>query len=197
MKTSVPIMPLLALFWMSWLSPALAQTGPDDFYRPWVDYRNGAVSLAFDQTPIPFAISAIHATTGFQIVVPPASATKVVNLKLSQQPLEPAVRSLISSIGYKNFAFMYDAKGQPHRAIVLSARPVVADERAAVAKPEPIVQPLSADERDKMQKDLERWSELKQEERGRIEDRLKNLPESDERDQLIKLYGAQILAIAK
>jgi hypothetical protein len=48
-----------------------------------------------------------------------------------------------------------------------------------------------------MQKDLERWSELKQEERGRIEDRLKNLPESDERDQLIKLYGTQILAITK
>jgi hypothetical protein len=197
MKTCVSIISLLALLWTSRLSPALAQTGPDEFYRPWVDYRNGAVSLAFDQTPIPFAISAIHATTGFQIVIPLASATKVVNLKLSQQPLEPAVRSLISSIGYKNFAFMYDAKGHPHRAIVLGARPDVADERAAVAKTESVVQPLSPDERDKMQKDLERWSELKQEERGRIEDRLKNLPESDERDQLIKLYGTQILAITK
>jgi len=92
---------------------------------------------------------------------------------------------------------MYDEKGHPHRAVVLSTRPDVADARAAAAKIEPVVQPLSADERDKMQKDLERWSELKQEERGRIEDRLKNLPESDERDQLIKLYGTQILAITK
>ena len=197
MKIRLLIISLLALCWISRLSPALAQTGPDDFYRPWVDYRNGAVSLAFDQTPIPFALSAIHATTGFQIVVPPASATKMVNLKLDYQPLEPAVRSLISSIGYKNFAFMYDEKGHPHRAVVLSARPDVVDARVAAAKTEPVVQPLSADERDKMQKDLERWSELKQEERGRIEDRLKNLPESDERDQLIKLYGTQILAVTK
>jgi len=197
MKTRLLIISLLALCWISRLSPALAQTGPDDFYRPWVDYRNGAVSLAFNQTPIPFALSAIHATTGFQIVVPPASATKMVNLKLDHQPLEPAVRSLISSIVYKNFAFMYDEKGHPHRAVVLSTRPDVADARAAAAKIEPVVQPLSADERDKMQKDLERWSELKQEERGRIEDRLKNLPESDERDQLIKLYGTQILAVTK
>ena len=70
----------------------------------------------------------------------------------------------------------------------------VADARAAAAKNEKL---LSADERDKMQKYLERWSELKQEERGRIEDRLKNLPESDERDQLINVYGTQILAITK
>lgn len=197
MKTCVPIMSLVAILGIAGLSPVLAQTGPDDFYRPWVDYRNGAVSLAFDQTPIPFAISAIHATTGFQIVVPPASATKVVNLTLDHQPLEPAVRSLISSIGCKNFAFMYDEKGRPRRAVVLGARPDVADARAAVAKTESMVQPLSPDERDKLQKDLERWSELKQEERGRIEDRLKNLPESDERDQLIKLYGRQILALTK
>ena len=197
MKIRLLIISLLVLCWIAWLSPALAQTGPDDFYRPWVDYRNGAVSLAFDQTPIPFALSAIHATTGFQIVVPPASATKMVNLKLDHQPLEPAVRSLISSIGYKNFAFMYDEKGHPHRAVVLSARPDVADARAAAAKTESVIPPLSADERDRMQKDLERWRELKQEERGRIEDRLKNLPESDERDQLIKLYGSQILAITK
>jgi hypothetical protein len=120
----------------------------------------------------------------------------VVNLKLHQQPLEPAVRSLISSIGYKNFALMYDEKGQPNRAVVLGARPE-ADERAVEAKTEATIQPLSSEEREKMQKELERWGELKQEERGRIEDRLKNLPESDDRDQLVKLYGRQILASTK
>ena len=186
-------LPIISLAVFLSTPAARAQTDVNDFYRQWVDYRNGAVSLAFDQTPIPFAISALHATTGFQIIVPSASEIKVVNLKLHQQPLEPAVRSLISSIGYKNFAMMYDEKGQANRAVVLGAQPQI-DERTAVAKTESMTLPLSSDEREKLQKDLERWGDLKQEERGRIEDRLKDLPESDERDQLIKLYGRQILA---
>jgi len=190
MRTCLPIVSLAAFLWTP---AARAQTEVNEFYRQWVDYRNGAVSLAFDQTPIPFAISALHATTGIQIIVPPVSEIKVVNLKLHQQPLEPAVRSLISSIGFKNFALMYDEKGQPNRAVVLGARPQV-DERGTMAKTDAAAPPLSSDEREKLQKDLERWGDLKQEERGRIEDRLKNLPESDERDQLIQLYGRQILA---
>jgi hypothetical protein len=189
-------LPIISLAAFLWTPAARAQTEVNDFYRQWVDYRNGAVSLAFDQTPILFAISALHATTGFQIIIPPVSEIKVVNLKLHQQPLEPAVRSLISSIGYKNFALMYDEKGQPNRAVVLGARPE-ADERAVEAKTEATIQPLSSEEREKMQKELERWGELKQEERGRIEVRLKNLPESDDRDQLVKLYGRQILASIK
>jgi len=59
------------------------------------------------------------------------------------------------------------------------------------------VQALTKDERDRLQKDIERWSELKNEDRGRIEDRLKSLPESEERDQLVKEYGRQILEIKK
>jgi hypothetical protein len=193
MKICLPIISLAAFLWTP---AARAQTEVNDFYRQWVDYRNGAVSLAFDQTPIRFAISALHATTGFQIVVPSVTEIKVVNLKLHQQPLEPAIRSLISSIGYKNFAMMYDENGQPNRAVVLGARPQM-DEPTTVATTESPSLPLSSDEREQLQKDLERWGDLKQEERGRIEDRLKNLPESDERDQLVKLYGKQILASTK
>lgn len=193
MKICLPIIAVAAFLW----TPAAgAQTEVNDFYRQWVDYRNGAVSLAFDQTPIRFAISALHATTGFQIIVPSVSEMKLINLKLHQQPLEPAVRSLISSIGYKNFAMMYDENGQPNRAVVLGARPE-ADVRAVETETEATIQPLSSEEREKMRKELERWGDLKQEERGRIEDRLKNLPESDERDELVKLYGRQILASTK
>jgi hypothetical protein len=179
------------------ISPAYSQSDTEDFYRPWVDYRNGAVSLAFVQTPIPFALFALHATTGFQIVIPPASDKKLINLKIIEQPLEPAVRSFISSIGYKNFAVMYDDKGHPNRAVVLGVRSENTAESGVVAKSEPKAQPLSPEEQDKLQRDLERWNELKQEERGRIEDRLKNLPQSDERDQLVKTYGKQILALTK
>jgi hypothetical protein len=190
-------MSLFGLVSTLFISPAHSQSADTDFYRPWVDYRNGAISLAFERTPIPFALSALHATTGFQIVIPPASERKLINLKINQQPLEPAVRSLITSIGYRNFALIYDDKGQPNRAVVLPVRPEASDERLGLAKTEPPQQPLSTEEQDKLQNDLERWQDLKQEERGRIEDRLKNLPQSDERDQLVKIYGRQILALTK
>jgi hypothetical protein len=197
MKPYLSLMPLFGLVSTLFISPAYSQSNDNDFYRPWVDYRNGAISLAFERTPIPFALSALHATTGFQIVIPPASDKKLINLKITEQPLEPAVRSFITSIGYKNFAVMYDDKGHPNRAVVLAVRPENADESAVVAKSEPKAESLSPEEQDKLQKDLERWNELKQEERGRIEDRLKNLPQSDERDQLVKIYGKQILALTK
>lgn len=197
MKRYVRVMSLFGLVSTLLISPAHSQSDTEDFYRPWVDYRNGAVSLAFVQTPIPFALSALHATTGFQIVMPPASDKKLINLKINEQPLEPAVRSFISSIGYKNFAVMYDDKGHPNRAVVLAVRPDNTGENAVVANSEPKAQSLSPEEQDKLEKDLERWNELKQEERGRIEDRLKNLPQSDERDQLVKTYGKQILALTK
>jgi hypothetical protein len=60
---------------------------------------------------------------------------------------------------------------------------------------EAVVQPLKSEERDTLQKELERWGELKQEERGRIEDRLKTLPPSEEREQLVKEYGRKLLGI--
>ena len=174
-------------------APANGQTMSDDFYQEWIDYRDGEISLAFERMPVQFALYAIHAKTGFQIVIPSKSTTKLVNLRLDRQPLEPAMRSLISVIGYRNFALMYDNNGRPHRAVVLEAQA----QPVAVVQSDSTSQPLTMDERDKLHKDLARWSDLKQEERGRIEDRLKNLPPSDDREQLIKEYGQQVLAFSK
>src|SRR5690348_6972225 len=134
MKRYVRVMSLFGLVSTLLISPAHSQSDTEDFYRPWVNYRNGAVSLAFERTPIPFALSALHATTGFQIVMPTASDKKLINLKISEQPLEPAVRTFITSIGYKNFAVMYDDKGHPNRAVVLAVRPENTDESAIVAR---------------------------------------------------------------
>ncbi len=197
MKTYPFLFSLLTLLATSSMSPAHGQSDLDDFYRRWVSYENGSISLQFEQTPVAFALSALHATTGFQIVMPTPPGTKVVNLKLNQQPLEPAIRSLINSIGYQNFALMYDDQGRPSRAVVLGMRPVVAEEQKTIANAGSTIQTLSLDEQEQLQKELERWGDLNQEERGRIEDRLKQLPQSDERDQLIKLYGRQILALSK
>ena len=178
------------------VAAAVGQTSGDD-YRQWVDYRDGEISIAFDQTPVQFALHAIQVKTGLQIVIPSTSETAVVNLRLHRQALEPALRSFISTVGFKNFALMYDGSGRPHRAVVLRAQPVAVDENVAVVKNDQSIQPLTLDEREKLQKELDRWAELKQEERGRIEDRLRNLPASEEREQLVKEYGRQILSLAK
>jgi hypothetical protein len=172
-----------------------AQNNNNDDFQPWVQFQNGEVSLTFEQTPVAFALYAIQAKTGLQIEVPNVAESKVVNLRLSRQPLEPAVRSLISTIGYKNFAMLYDDTGRPSRAIVLGAQAV--PKPAPAKQTEPAIAPLTVDEREKLQKDLERWSDLKDDERGQIEERLKTLPPSDDRDELIKEFGRQILGARK
>ncbi len=151
--------------------------------------------MAFNQTPLPFALYAIEAKTGFQIVVPSNSEVKLVDLKLERQPFEPAMRALISTMGYNNFALLYDQDGRPHRAVVLGVGYADAKNAAPAQKKEAAVEPLTAQEKEKLQKDLQRWAELNQEERGRIEGRLKTLPPSDEREELVKEYGRQVLAV--
>lgn len=186
-------------FWST--APLRAQGIEEGFYQQAVDYRNGEISMAFDQTPVVVALNVIEAHTGFQIVVPAAAENKLLNLRLNKLALEPAVRSLISTIGFNNFALMYDANGHLSRAVVLGAGSA---ELVAEAKPDGAakaadagVQALNAGERETLERDLERWSELNQEERGRIEDRLKALPPSEEREQLLKEYGRQLLVTKK
>jgi len=178
---------------------AFPQTIADTLYRERVEYEDGKISVDFDQTPLGVALSAIQIKTGLQITVPPATESKLLNLRLSRLPLEPAVRSLIASIGFRNFALVYDEEGYPKRAVVLDARP---EARATPAPAsgtdsgvDPVVEPLRAQERAQLQKELQRWAELKQEDRSRIEERLKTLPPSEDREQLVKEYGRQLLGI--
>ncbi len=185
----------LALFTLAFSTPVAAQTEEEDIYHQWIDYRDGEISVAFEQTPVPFALQALKARTGIQIVVPSTNEAKLVSLRLNRQPLEPAVRSLISTIGYKNFAVMYDETGQPRRAVVLATQP--AQSVSSELESDVVAQPITLEERDQIKKELDRWNELKPEERGRIEERLKHSPSSEERENLLKEYGRQLLAITR
>ena len=181
------------------IQAAGAQTSEEAFYPQWVEYRDDRISLAFDQIRVIDALDAIRQQTGFQFTLPSSADSKLLNLRLERSPLEPAVHSLLSNIGFRNFALIYDERGRPNRAVVLGSQvdraAVVPGESSQTA--EPVVQPLDPGERDTLQKGLERWGELKQEERGRIEDRLKILPPSEEREQLVKEYGRKLLGIRK
>lgn len=179
------------------IAAAAAQTLEESFYRQWVEYRDDHLSVAFDQTPVVVALQAIRQKTGFQFSLPSSADGKLLNLRLDRSPLEPALYSLLSNIGFRNYALIYDERGRPNRAVVLGAQfneaaGLTADSSQTA---EAVVQPLEAEERDTLQKELERWGELKQEERGRIEDRLKTLPPSEEREQLVKEYGRKLLGI--
>ena len=187
----------LALFGVQ---PAFAQVVEEDpFHREWVEYEDGRISVDFDHIPVEIALNVIQVKTGVQIIIPAVTESKLLNLRLNQLPLEPAVRSLITSIGFRNFALMYDEKGQPTRAVVLEARPEVRRAPGVSSNVdltnEPAVEPLKRQERAQLQEELERWGELKQEDRTRIEDRLKTLPPSQDREQLFKEYGRQLLGI--
>src|SRR5215475_8962769 len=188
----------LALAFLN-VEPAFCQEIADTLYRENVEYKDGKISIDFDQTPLEAALNAIQAKTGLQITVPPATESRLLNVRLSRLPLEPAVRSLIFSIGFRSFALVYDEEGLPIRAVVLEARPEVrviptADSRVDRSA-EPVIEPLKAQERAELQKALERWDELKLEDRSRIEERLKTLPPSEDRDELVKEYGRQLLGI--
>ena len=190
----------LALVFLS-LGPAFAQVVEDLFYRERVEYQDGKLSVDFDQTPLEVALNAIQVKAGVQIIIP-VTEHKLLNLRLSQLPLEPAVRFLIASIGFRSFALMYDEKGLPRRAVVLAARPEIrvvppADSRVDPRTVEAPVENLTPEERTQLQQELERWGELKQEDRSRIEHRLKGLSPSEDREQLLKEYARQLLGIKK
>lgn len=196
MKAKHTLVLVSAFVCFSLTTQSFGQERDDDFYQPWVDYRDGEISVTFDDTPIQFALHAFQAKTGLQIVIPSSVESKVVNLRLEGQPLESALQSLISNIGYKNFALMYDDAGRPRRAVVVETQ-VEMPRRPSPQPTEPAAAQLTAEERDSLLRDLQRWSELTAEARGRIEDRLKSLPASVDRDQLVAEYGRQILGLTR
>jgi hypothetical protein len=171
------------------MTSAFAQSAEDEFFRPWVDYRDGAISITFAQVPVEFAVHAIRARTGFQMVVPREAYGRTLNLRLRELPLESAMRSLIFSIGFTSFAFTYDRNGRPVRAIILEPRPYEPE------KPAPELQPLTAAEKDDLIASLKLWNDLKDDARGRIENRLRSLPPSDDREEMFKEYGRRVLGI--
>jgi hypothetical protein len=176
---------------------ALAQDGPEISYEEWVEYRGGEVSLSFDETPLNLALNVIRERTGVEFIIPTAPEEKLLNLRVERVALEPAVRSVISSLGFENFALIYDGNGQPSRVLVLRPQaPQQTDARSGVVEPDantPNASPMA--ERDSIEKELKRWSELDREKRARLEDRLRRLPPSDERAELVAEYGRQSLGL--
>ena len=195
MKCFAQIGIALALVLLVGLISAYPQSRDDETSRDGVEFRDGEISVTFRQVSVEFAVNAIHARSGFQIVVPPEAKSKTLSLNLRRVPIEIAMRSLISSIGFSSFAITYDRAGQPIRAIVLETRLAGGDAATLDQKPASESPPLTGEEKDQFSRALRLWNDLKDEARGRIEDRLRSVPASEEREELVREYGRQILGI--
>lgn len=192
----------LALLMLGGVPSVFPQAAEDPRSERWVQFRNGEISLDFDQIPVYVALETIRARTGVDIVLPSAGEREFLNIRLTRLPLEPAVRFLLLHIGVKSFVLMYDGQGRPNRAIGLGTGSEISDNLARGStgtsnSSETTALQLRAEERDRLLKELERWSELKPEERSRIEERLKAMPPSETREQLVKEYGQQVLGIVR
>src|SRR3970282_1054134 len=87
---------LILVFLVLWGAPAgYPQEFDDAFSHEAVKYRDGEISVAFEQTPVVVALNVIEASTGFQIIVPAAGEKNLVNLRLHRLPLEPGFRCFI------------------------------------------------------------------------------------------------------
>jgi hypothetical protein len=193
---------VLALLTLGGVPSAFPQSAEEATSERWVEFRNGRISLDFDQVPVYVALETIRAKTGVDIVLPPAVQHEFLNLQMSRLPLEPAVRSLLYYIGFKSFVLMYDSESRPHRVVVLgtgvdNVANLATGSSESSKSPDTTAQQVTAEERDRLLQELESWSERNLEERSRIEERLKSLPPSETREQLVQEYGRQVLGLSK
>jgi hypothetical protein len=189
----------LALLTLGGVPSAFPQSAEEPTSGRWVEFRNGQISLDFDQTPVHVALEKIRAKTGVDIVLPPAVQHEFLNLQMTGLPLEPAVRSLLHYIGFKSFVLMYDSERRPHRVVVLGTGRdnLATGSSEASNSPDTTAQQVTAEERDSLLQELESWSERNLDERSRLEERLKSLPPSETREQLVQEYGRQVLGLSK
>lgn len=97
----------------------LPGTGQGAMSNVWVKYRNGKLSMAFDQTPIEVALEAVRAKTGIRVNLPEDTRGKLLSVRVHPLPLEEAMCRLLWALGLDSFALLYDKNGQAQYLIVL------------------------------------------------------------------------------
>lgn len=86
-----------------------------------VDYQNGALSVAFEQTPVEVAFEAIRAKTGIEVILPAAARGKSLTVGVARLPLQAAFRQILRALGLESFAIVYEEDGSASKLIVLAS----------------------------------------------------------------------------
>jgi hypothetical protein len=191
---------LFAALFLVYLFPAPALTSDDIFpEQQFLKYDQDGVSVAFNNLRAADAAQWMRSTTGVAIRLPTSAQTKPVNLRLEGARVDYAVHSLLTALQLNNAFLVYDPDGRLTGVIALEK---------TVSRPSTEIAPteenkkktsseLTTQERESLLKEFARWSEISAEEQKSIQTRLKEIPPSKERDQVIKDYLRLTLGIAE
>jgi hypothetical protein len=189
---------LLALPLFFAFLPAAMATDDSFPSQQFVKYDKNSVSLAFNNLRAAEAAYLMRSTTGISIILPISTQSRTISLTLQDANVDQAVRSLLTALELNNSFLVYDRDGRLTGVIAL--------EKAAI---QPASEPQGPEEemkntsyRELSVKELEsilrafgRWKELTAEEQKAIQARLKTIPPSKVREQVIREYVRQVLEV--
>lgn len=190
---------LLTASVLVYLFPAPLPAAEDNFpEEQFVKYDQDGVSVAFNNLRAADAAQWMRSTTGVAITLPTSAQTKMINLKLRGAQVDYAVHSLLTALHLNNAFSVYDPEGRLTGVIALDksvSRP--AAENKSLEEEKKTAKDLSSLERESLVKDFVRWSELPAEEQKAIQQRIKEIPPSKDREELIKDYLRFVLGAAE
>ena len=189
---------LFATLFLVYLFPAPASPSDDIFpEQQFLKYDQDGVSVAFNNLRAADAAQWMRSTTGVAIRLPTSAQTKPINLRLEGARVDYAVHSLLAALQLNNAFLVYDPDG--HLTGVIALEKTVSRPSTEIAPAEENKQKTSSElttqERESLLKEFARWAEISAEEQKSIQTRLKEMPPSKERDQLIKDYLRLTLGI--
>jgi hypothetical protein len=188
---------LVTVSLLTFPSPGLTNddADPDQQY---IRYDNENVSVALNNVRAVDAALLMRSTTGVAITLPSSTISKTINLRFESAKVDYAVRTLLTVLQLNNSFSVYDGDGHLTEVIALDKaashtpaeiQPAEEDKKNTVPKE------LTAQERESLLRDFGRWSEISAEEQKSIHSRLRNLPVSKERDQVIHEYVRLVLGV--
>lgn len=176
-------------------SSALTQ---DDFlpYQQYVKYNNDSISLALNNVRAGDAVQLMRSTTGVMISLPTSTQSRTITLAVDRARIDQAVESLLTALELNNSFIVYDPDGRLTDVIALEKGAPQSSSHSPPSgerKQKTEYQNLTAHEREALVREFRLWSKLSAEDRESIHARLKTIPASKERDDLIKEYVRLVL----
>jgi hypothetical protein len=191
----------LLLLTFTLLSAPAAAFENDDLYpnQQFVKYDNNSVSLAFSNLRAAEAAYLMRTSTGIAITLPTSAQTKLINLTLERANVDQAVRSLLTALDLNNAVLVYDRDRRLTGVIALETvvRPNPGAEISPEDRRKTNYRELTSKEFESIVRDLGRWNELTAQEQKLLHGRLKTIPPSKLREQIINEYVRQVLEVAE
>jgi hypothetical protein len=181
--------------------PSIALT-EDDFlpFQQYVRYNNNDnVSLALTNVRASDAVQLMRSATGVRITLPTPTQSKTITLAVDRARMDQAIESLLTALDLDNSFLVYDRDGHLTGVIALdkgktqSASNSQPPEENEQQKSE--YKNLTAPEREALVREFRLWSKLSAKDRDSIHARLKTIPPSKQRDDLIKEYVRLVLGV--